>query len=438
VNRLSPTKWSLDRHPLLRFSRGTVLAVCLLISACSKPADPVVLVVEKPAPVVADPAQLLLEAQPHRPPASGEPDPFAAEAREKAIRQTAGAIEEECRKAAGGDWDLWERDTAIYRAALKAKIDALKDFDHPRGVLIEANSEPLEGRDKFPLFEVAPRAHLEYLYNSTGLDAFRKSRIVVDAHRWLRARGIDLIFVPAPKMTEVYIEHFLDPCPADGIIAPHVRHTLLELLNEDVEVVDGLPLFRSIRDADREYLYNTADMHWGFRGIRIMAKEVADRIARYKFGARARYGLPIVKAAPENCSIAGTSDNDLCLAAPGWAALTDEQRARARTAQSATFCQVTTWNGQAPPDDPESPVVVIGNSFAQHFREQFVREANLLVKTRWRAGGTTEAFVDFLREPDLLKNCKVVVWVTSNRHLQGLRPLPEKITAEVRASAKAH
>ena len=186
------------------------------------------------------------------------------------------------------------------------------------------------------------------------------------------------------------------------------------------------------KDPDPDHLYNTADQHWGHRGTRVIAKEVADRVARYKFGTSARYGLPVVRAAPEN--IPAVSDEALFNAAPGWAALSEQQRARARAAQGSSYSHVTAWDGREPPDDRESPVHVIGNSFAQHFREHLVKETNLLVCSRWRLGGTTEAFGDFLREPELLKHCKVVVWVTSDRHLADFKPLPETIMATLRAT----
>jgi hypothetical protein len=41
------------------------------------------------------------------------------------------AIEQECQNAAASDWEKWQRDTAIYREALQAKIDGLRIFEPP-------------------------------------------------------------------------------------------------------------------------------------------------------------------------------------------------------------------------------------------------------------------------------------------------------------------
>ena len=195
----------------LRSRFAALLAACLLAPACSKPPDPIIVLVEKPAAPAFDPAKAFPLSDAPRPPVSRQPEPPAVKARAAAIRRDAEAIEAECRQAAGGDWERWQRDTASYRAALKSKIDALKFFDPPRATYDEANSEPLEGKDGFPLFEVGPRAFLQFLYRPETLDTFRKDRSVAVVHRWLQAHGVDLIFVPAPKMTEVYVEHFLDP-----------------------------------------------------------------------------------------------------------------------------------------------------------------------------------------------------------------------------------
>jgi hypothetical protein len=352
------------------------------------------------------------------------------DSRARAIRGTADAIRAECGRAAGGNWQKWQSQTEPYRGALKARLATLKKFDPPPAQWFDTRYEPLAGRDNFPLFEVSPREYLCHLYDPDGLAPFRKQRPVVAASRWLRQRGIDLIFVPVPKMTEVYIGHFLDPCPPDGIIAPHVRRTLLEMLDDDVEVVDGFPLFRAQHDTDREYLYNTADSHWAPRGMRLMAKELTERIARYSFGARARSAPPVVKAEPGPFYIPGAPIQGHVgelTGQYGWLALTPPQQELAAKAQTLTTLHVTMPDGREPPDDPDSPVIVMGNSYVMRFREQFIKEVNLLVDSRWACGMTTQGFQEFVRDPKALEHCRVVVWILTEQDLPGMRPLPEVV-----------
>jgi hypothetical protein len=346
--------------------------------------------------------------------------PRAVAARAAVIRRTAEAIQAECRLAAADDWEKWQRDTEPYRNALQAKVEALKKLEKGGTSYPEGRFEALEGRDGFPLFETAAHMHVNYLYKPESLDGFARDRPVVAANRWLRRQGIDLIFVPVPRMTEVYVEHFLDPCPPDGIIAPHVRRTLLELLKADVEIVDGLPLFRSMRDPGAEYLYNTADPHWAPRGMRVMAKTVADRIARYRFGARARYALPIVTTKPAPY----LPPNGFQTGLP---ALTADQRERAEFAETVEDSGVCMEDGRTPPTDASSPVLLIGHSYVPGFREHLVKELNLLVATRAFPAATTEFFADFLRDPETLARTRVVVWVTTEQQLAEFRPMPGPI-----------
>src|SRR5262249_27645520 len=160
---------------------------------------------------------------------------------------------------------------------------------------------------------------------------------------------------------------------------------------------------------------NTADTHWAPRGMRVMAKEIADRIQRYPFGRRARSGLPIVRVSPGPYLIGdqpGGIGSDR-----GWMALSPEQRKRADAVQTTELAEVHLLNGDEPPDDPTSPVLLVGHSYARKFREQLIKELNLLVSTRIEPGLTTQAFTDFLREPELLAHCHVVVWICTEQHM---------------------
>jgi hypothetical protein len=369
------------------------------------------------------------------PPFPRPSEPAAASARDRVLAQDADAIRAECQAAAGGDWDRWESQTAPYRAALKSLLNALKPLDATRAPWLEGKYEVLEGRGEFPLFEIAARENLLHLYDPASLAPFRRDRPVVAANRWLQQRGIDLILVVVPKMAEVYVEHFLDPCPADGVIAPHLRRTLLELLESNVEVVDGFRLFRPSRAPDPEYLYNTADTHWAPKAMGLMAREVAGRVTRYSFGATARSAPPLVKTTPGAYSIQGASTGPPRGALPqleGFLLLNDRQRRLAVAAQTRTALHVTLVDGGEPADDPHSPVLIVGHSYVPNFREQLIAEMNLLVNTRWSAAQTTESFSEFLREPQLLADCRVVVWVTTESHMTRFAPLPALVAGASR------
>jgi hypothetical protein len=351
---------------------------------------------------------------------SSLPDDSAARRREL-VASDAAAILEQCRVAAGGNWSDWQKRTEPFRFDLRKRIDDLKRLN---------DQTPLASKDEFPLVEPGAYTHINYLYDPSTLEGFREKRPVVAADRWLRQRRIDLIFVPVPKMTEVYVEHFVDPCPPDGIIAPYVRQTLWELMTAGVEVVDGLRLFRPLREPDPDYLYNTADPHWAPRGMRVMAKEIADRIGRYDFGRRARCRLPIFTTALTPYIIDGHPGG---IGDVGWSALSKSQQQLAKSVQTTTMTEVCFWDGQPLTEDSESPVLVVGNSYAIHFREQLALQLNMPIRSHAGHGMGTGAFNDFLREPELLNGIRVVVWITTQQHMIGFKPLPPAILAAAEA-----
>jgi hypothetical protein len=219
-------------------------------------------------------------------------------------------------------------------------------------------------------------------------------------------------------MTEVYPEHFAEPCPADRIVAPHVRRMLLELLEADVEVIDALPLLLAGRDGDPEPLYQPADPHWGPRGQAIVARAVASRLKRYDFVAAALNAPPTFLASqgPYPPASSGASYQDL----------NPEQRRRAEAVHPRTYLNITNLAGGCYWSST-SPVVLIGDSYNGGFNYLLGKEINIPPYTLASGGQTTGAFSDFLRDPDLLQHCKVVVWLVNAEGPAEVWPLPRPI-----------
>jgi SGNH hydrolase-like domain, acetyltransferase AlgX len=386
----------------------TPYLVCffVVLSGCGRPAGSVAL--EQPAPE--------MPASKSRP-VSLE----AREARRTRVRRDAYAFLSECERAAGGDWKKWEAETARYRAPLKARLDAIKRV----GI---ASQEAMVARD-LPIFEGNPRMNLAHVVDPDDWNDFRKTRAVVAANRWLRERGIDLIFVAVPAMPEVYIEQFLVDAPPDGVVAPHVRETFLELAENDVEVVNTFQLMRDVRNQGFEYL--PADHHWNQFGMQGTVREVADRLTRYQFGQEARRAPSCTKTTAGPYSLP-PGDKGADWRPPGRNLISEDQWKSALGTLPKTMDYITAADGSPVADDPRSPVVLIGNSFAMYFREMLVREANLPLRTRWANGNTTEAFAGFLREPEVLDGVRVVVWVTANDSIFQFRPMPDPIMETLR------
>jgi SGNH hydrolase-like domain, acetyltransferase AlgX len=293
-------------------------------------------------------------------------------ARTEAIRRTKATIEAELQQA-GGDWARWQRQTEACRQGYAARCKALE------------KGAALEGRNGFPLLEIRAAATMQFLYEPQSIDAFRRDKPVVAVSRWLKQRGVDLIFVPAPKMSEVYVEQFFDSCPADGVVAPHVRHAVLEMLDDDVEAIDAFSILRAGRE--KGYVYLSADTHWSAMGQSLVAGEIAGRLQRYDFARLAKAAVPISKTETVRPDI---TQEDV-------------------------------------PDSPASPVLLVGDSYVPGFREQLIRATNLRVRTAWAGGITTEPFAEIVLDEDKLAGVRVIVWVVSNWHLAQFKPLPPTI-----------
>jgi hypothetical protein len=337
--------------------------------------------------------------------------------RSSAIRETMDVIRAECQRSASGDWDRWTAQLEPVRSDLVGKMRVAKAYNPSAAGYFEARSPVLEGKDQFPLFESAPEHYLLHVVEPGALDLFRLARPVVAGDRWLERQGIDVLFVPVPKMTEVYPEYFTDHCPSNRIIAPQVRRSMLEMLEADVEVVDLWYAFQAERDKDPEPLYQPADPHWGPRAQAIAARVVAERLKRYDFVVKAQ-AAPSICEGPELPFAAAS-------AGATFQALTPEQRRRAE--QNQPHSSRIPQKFRRPQFDDSALVACIGDSYNFGFMELLAREINLPIRALPAGGHTSDVFKDCIRNPVLLEGCKVVIWLVCNSSLKNPWPLPKGI-----------
>jgi hypothetical protein len=314
-------------------------------------------------------------------------------ARQATIAGDAASIRAECDHASGGDWERWQAETAPYRAALAMRMD----FNLP----------PVDGS---AFFEINAQRRLAYLLGpADNLETFTA------VNAWLAAKGIRLVVVPVPSMTELYPERFL-PNPG-AVIAPHKRREVLTLLEHGIEVVDLWPVFR---DRRAEVLYNPDDHHWTFHGMDIAARILAERIGAAP--GKPRYRLT-------------TAQKDFAASGHGFfeRALTLEQRAKAAT---VNVDRPTIERLAGDFYDPASPVAVMGDSYCRHFDEFVALRLNRPIRGLWVDGTSTERFGDYLREPELLAGVRVLVWAAGWNHLTEMKPLPRPILGAGKTETK--
>jgi hypothetical protein len=109
--------------------------------------------------------------------------------------------------------------------------------------------------------------------------------------------------------------------------------------------------------------------------------------------------------------------------------MTAEQIARAATVH-IDRPSVRSVDGR-PLEDQSSPVLLIGDSNCRCFEGVLACHLNRGFRSRWTDGASSEAFADFLREPQQLNGVRVVLWVAGWDHLTEPKPLPASILAAV-------
>jgi hypothetical protein len=338
--------------------------------------------------------------------------------RAEAIKANAKAIEQECQRAAGGDWQAWVNQLAPFRKGMLAQIEqALKN---PRTSSQRTVSYGvLQAKGVPPLFDVtqsvgylSPPELADY---RTWLKERTSIPAIVAVKNWLKNRGIDLIFVPVPKMIEVYPERVAENVPPSRIVAPHVRKMILDLLSQDVEVIDLLPAFLEARREDSAPLYLPADPHWSDRGQRIAAGEIVRRLRRYLF-AKQTLAKP---------SLYVTEEKTAFFRGAAWDLLTEaEHEAIGDAVNTPVQIVKKKTNGESfvPVDD--CPIMIIGDSYTDYTRASFAsgsgiaaqvsKGINQPVTVLTVQGGNLQPIKELLRDQDLLSQTQAIVWIVEN------------------------
>jgi len=200
--------------------------------------------------------------------------------------------------------------------------------------------------------------------------------------------------------------------PADLNVIPHIRRKLLELLNHDVEVIDLYPVFMRARKESSESLYMTADTHWREKPQRLAAAEIATRLKRYPWVALALKRPPLYQEVIRDFREPNNFEDYI----------SDEVRAQVAKYLAGTYHDVVAVPpGTASVLSDSSPLLITGDSyvgFAYPLSGGLVghvaRLINQPVSTSQVAGNLVATFQDMFRDPDILQNKKVIIWIMND------------------------
>ena len=181
------------------------------------------------------------------------------EAGEKIRRATMEKDKDELQKQLRemGGYDNWRKRFEDYRTKLKSLPNAHKWIGDSYFAL---------NTDRHAL--MAPRDFASYV------------NTLKEWSRWLKKRNIDLILVRFPFKGELIYDLF-----CEGYVEDPDWHRLKSmLLEQDVEVIDPLPLMKEKRfDYPLMYFYHIdKETHPQWGAVEVVAKSIAERLARYE------------------------------------------------------------------------------------------------------------------------------------------------------------
>ncbi|MEO8899885.1 MAG: hypothetical protein ABI627_00040 [Polyangiaceae bacterium] len=270
--------------------------------------------------------------------ASGHPTPNA--------EPVAQAIARELEAQGGGSWPKWVAQVAPFREALKKRAKAMP-----------GKIKALAGKDGFLFYKNG----LEYA-SGGDLEQQRKGKnpvpAILEFKKELDSQGVDFLFVPVPTKVEIYPEEF-DPAfknLSGQVVNPYGRKFLASLSKQGIEVLDLLPAFLAAKaqkpsDGD-PWLFQHQDTHWTDRGLRLAAELLSARVKKYPwFATLAQHPHAFTEK-----ETSFTRFGDLQSRLP-------EAEQKNYAPETLIAHQVIQADKQPYDDDPDSPVVMLGDSF---------------------------------------------------------------------------
>jgi alginate O-acetyltransferase complex protein AlgJ len=328
--------------------------------------------------------------------------------------------------AHGGAWSSWSAEVAPLHDALKARLAAMP-----------AGAKALAGADGFLFF----RQSIAY---ALGGDLGKQHRdrnplpVIAAFGKLLAKHGVDFLFVPVPTKVEIFADKAASTPAKDAGLArfagqvanPFERKFLLELAAEGVETVDLMPAFLAARaegGKTAEPLYQKQDTHWTSRGLELGAKLVAERVRRYPWYKE----LASHRRAYHTKDASFTRHGDLHSRLP-------EDEKAGFAPETLVGHQIVGADGTLYDDDPDSPVVLLGDSFTGVYELMDCEHAGVSAHLAKELGYPLDLVMSYgggpnvrqklmRRGEDALGGKKLVIWMMTARDLydfwEGWQPL---------------
>ena len=240
-------------------------------------------------------------------------------------------------------------------------------------------------------------------------------RAIVEFRDQLAARGIHLLLVPVPGKPSVYPDRVTRRVNGE-VIFSRTRGLIEELRHAGVETLDLFEVFGKPRSHSEPY-YLLRDTHWSGEAARAAAEIAANRLQELRWVAAgdARYDI-------RRLLVSRHSDIARMTRAPLIeASFPPEQVVCEQVIDAAT--------GVPYHDDPDAPVLVLGDSFLRMYQTDDPRSAGFIAHTaRYLrhpvtsvvndGGASTLVRQELVRRPQLLRGKTVVIWEFVERDIR--------------------
>jgi hypothetical protein len=267
---------------------------------------------------------------------------------------------------------------------------------------------------------------VQYLVEPWPLDSAGDQNNVISAvvsfRDQLAERGIHLLVVPVPNKASVYPDMLTRQArKKDEPVNAGTIEVMRRLREAGVEVVDLFALFEQARAAsshgEATKYYLAQDSHWSPDGVRLAAKAVARRLIDLGWVERGQ-----TEYALKSVTIERRGDILKMIQVP--------QIEKQFEPEHINSTQVINRETNQPyHDDPNSEVLVLGDSFLRIYSQDEPGGAGFVEHLAYEVGFALAAIVNdggastlvrqqLARNPGLLANKKVIVWEFVERDIR--------------------
>jgi hypothetical protein len=240
---------------------------------------------------------------------------------------------------------------------------------------------------------------------------------IVDFQRQLRARGIDLLVVPVPSKPSIYPDRLVTRLRPSLEAAANTQRLLRELGARGVAVLNLHQVFLDHRKQSPEtLLFMERDTHWSGHGVHLAALTIAARV-RTSAWYRAPSGLPRYRR--DWVSVERKGDIPRMTRIPRWEKLFPTETVGCYQVRSLK-------DGSLYEDDPTSPILLLGDSYARVFQTDEPEAAGLIANLAFElqlplssiandGGASTLVRQELARDLSQLQGKRLVIWIFAER-----------------------